>query len=91
MIVNSNSSIEYYPDNKAFNFKVHLQNTLLLNGLLKVALCDILFDSLQPEPSKMLYIYSNICSESIVDGYYHPLLRRVKLTVYFRRSTLFVC
>ena len=44
-----------------------------------MALCDILFDSLQPEPSKMLYIYSNICSESIVDGYYRPLLRQVKL------------
>lgn len=81
MIVNSQQSASVFPDNKPFHFFTHLKLKLALNGVWKVALIDIkiplnnhIFEQ------KDVYSFSNMCGESIIDGVYKPLLRRVCLS-----------
>ena len=56
----------------------HLKSQLTLNGVWKVALMDIKI----PQNNHMLeekdlYLFSNMCGESVVDGVSQSLLRRV--------------
>ena len=77
MIINSDQCQSLFPSNKAYHFRTHLKAPLSLQGTWKVALTEIYITESSPLPYKKLYLYSNICGDSIVDGEYHPLLRRL--------------
>lgn len=78
--VQSDESDDYFDDNKTFRFKIHLQLPLYLEGFWKVALVD--FHAREKKTttkaSSGLYIYSDLCGESIVKGEERPLLRRLE-------------
>lgn len=77
--VQSDESDDYFDDNKTFRFKIHLQLPLYLEGFWKVALVD--FHARENKTTKAsagLYIYSDLCGESIVKGEERPLLRRLE-------------
>lgn len=76
MIFRSDQNSEYYPDNTPYSFKVKLPQTMTLNGDWKVALTEITLTE-DIEKEDILYIYTNICSESFINGENVPLLRRV--------------
>lgn len=77
-IVSSDSSLQYFPQNKAYHFKCHLNTPLNLEGVWKVALVEAtISSSKQQKVFKPLYVYSNICGESIVDGDKQPILRKL--------------
>ena len=77
MIINSDQCQSLFPSNKAYHFRTHLKAPLSLQGTWKVALTEIYITESSPLPYKKLYLYSNICGDSIVAGEYHPLLRRL--------------
>lgn len=81
MIVNSQQSASVFRDNKPFHFFTHLKSKLSLNGVWKVAVVDIKIplDS-DVFLQKDVYLFCNMCGESIVDGVYQPLLRRICLS-----------
>ena len=77
--VKSDVSNIYFSENKVWRFKVHLNLPLLLPGMWKVALVE--FNASEKSKSKAnegLYIYSDLCKESIVFGEERPLLRRLE-------------
>lgn len=74
--MSSDKALEYFPNNKAYKFTSHLNSPLFLDGLWRVALVEAEIScSLSKEES--IYLYSNLCGESIVDGEQKPLLRRL--------------
>ena len=78
LYIRSGESTAYFSDNKVYRFKVHLSLPLSLNGNWRVALTE--FRAVEDYKSKLksvdvLYIYSDICKESIVHGVEQPLLR----------------
>ncbi|MCG7875619.1 MAG: hypothetical protein JAZ03_06200 [Candidatus Thiodiazotropha taylori] len=80
LYVRSDESNDYFSDNKAYRFKVHLSLPLFLNGNWKVALtefCAVIDSKSRPKTVDALYIYSDLCKESIVHGIEQPLLRRL--------------
>lgn len=85
--MSSDKALEYFPDNKAYKFTSHLSAPLILNGLWRIALVetDISSNISKTEP---IYLYSNICGESIVDGDRKPLLRRITATDIGNWSTI---
>ena len=75
MIVISNQNLKYYPDNEPYHFKTKLQQTLQLPGKWKISLTEVSF--LESKSSKVtLYIYTDICRETVINGINAPLLRR---------------
>jgi len=77
--VKNDESNAYFSENTTWNFRVHLDLPLFLPGLWKVALLE--FSASETTKSKSgeeLYIYSDLCKESIVHGEERPLLRRLK-------------
>lgn len=77
-VVSSDSSLQYFPQNKAYHFKCHLNTPLNLEGLWKVALLEAnISTSKSLKIFKPLYVYSNICGESMVDGDKQPVLRKL--------------
>lgn len=77
-VVSSDSSLQYFPQNKAYQFKCHLNTPLNLEGLWKVALLEAnISTSKSLKIFKPLYVYSNICGESMVDGDKQPILRKL--------------
>lgn len=88
LILRSDQSMNYYPDNKPCHFKVKLQQNLELSGKWKIALLEItLTENVKRRLIDSLYIYSNICGESIINGSTAPLLRRV--VVSNKENTIF--
>lgn len=80
-IVSSDSSLHLYPENKAYHFKCHLNTPLHLEGVWRVALLEANVSAKkQMKTLKPLYVYSNICGESIVDGDQEPLLRKLQVS-----------
>ena len=76
VILSSNSSTDYYPNNTSYKFRSHLKTPLILTGKWKVALIDAYISS-SHTTTDLLYISSNICEESIVEGEKQPFLRRL--------------
>ena len=79
--VHSNESDIFYEDNQTTNFRVQLKYPLYLPGVWKVALIE--FNASEKSKSKLkaddgLYIYTDLCKESIVNGKERPLLRRLE-------------
>lgn len=71
--IQNNESNECFSENKTGHFKVQLKAPLYLDGSWKVALVN--FHASEKEKSKAnygLYIYSDICGESIVRGEASP-------------------
>lgn len=74
-------SSQYFNDNTPYKFKVQLKTPLNFDGYWKVSLREL---SLKQDSklrgkdvSNTLFIYSNICKESILNGSEYALLRRV--------------
>lgn len=77
--VDSEESDRYFSDNRVYKFKVHLNTPLSLQGQWKVSLVE--FQATEKQKSKAgeaLYIYSDLCKESIVHGEEKALLRRLE-------------
>ena len=78
MILNSNANNHYFPENKPYQFKSKMRQTLYLNGKWKVALSEIAVNINNKFQSvTFLDIYSDICGETIINGVYESLLRRI--------------
>lgn len=81
LYVRSDDSNAVFDDNTSNRFRVQLHFPLYLPGLWKVALVE--FHATDKNNSTLktdegLYIYSDICQESIVYGEQRPLLRRLE-------------
>jgi len=76
LTMSSDKSMEYFGQNKPYKFKTHLNAPLLLEGVWRVALveADIICTTSRTDA---IYLYSDICGESIVEGENRPLLRRL--------------
>ena len=74
--MSSDKSLDYCPQNKPYKFKTHLSAPLLLEGVWRVALVEADI-SCTTSRTDAIYLYSNICGESIVEGDKKPLLRRL--------------
>jgi len=78
VILRSDRSSTYFPENKPFRLKSHLNAPILLEGMWKVALIEAdITISLSKDDA--IYWHSSICQESIVEGEKKPLLRRLIL------------
>lgn len=66
---NDANNLTFYPDNKAWKFKVHLDVPLNLSGSWKVALTDIFVrDNNKITYVNNLYIHCDLAGESIMNG-----------------------
>ena len=83
--VSSNDSLEYFQDNNGSNFRVHLKRPLQFEGFWVCALCDLEYASTTPNEGN-LWVYSNVCNDSIVGGVELPLLRRVPIESNIQHS-----
>jgi hypothetical protein len=65
-----------FSTNKSYKLKTHLSSPLLFDGTWSVALveADIVCTTSRTDA---IYLYSDICGESIVKGERRPLLRRI--------------
>jgi len=76
VVLSSDKSSSYFPNNAPYRFKSHLNAPLLLEGTWKVALIEAeITSSLSKEET--VYLHSSICQDSIVEGEKKPLLRRL--------------
>ena len=70
----------YFLDNKVNHFKIRLNAPINLEGLWKVGLTEFYatYDSrIRKKTYHLLYIFSDLCKESIIHGSKISLLRRV--------------
>lgn len=79
--IQSDESDRFFEDNSSSRFTVQLKFPLYLPGLWKVALVE--FHATEKSSSSIkadegLYIYTDLCKESIVNGEERPLLRRLE-------------
>jgi hypothetical protein len=82
----SDSSDTYFTDNQVYKFKAHSDASLPLMGFWKIGLTEFYATDTTTARSKSkggktnkeLYIYTDICKESIVHDSEQPLLRRVE-------------
>jgi len=86
--ISSNKSLEYFPHNTAYKFSSHLNSPLFLNGHWRVALVETDISS-NISKAESIYLYSNVCGESIVDGEQKPLLRRLSAISMGNWSNIF--
>jgi hypothetical protein len=80
LYIKSDESNDYFSDNQVYRFKVHLSLPLLLNGKWKVGLAEFYTADNSKSRTKTtdtLYVYTDLCKESIVHGVEQPLLRRL--------------
>lgn len=76
LVVNSDKSLEYFPNNKPSSFSVHLNKLFQFKENWLVALSEI--STIQNfNDFTQFYVYSNICQGSYIDGELVPLLRQV--------------
>ena len=87
VILSSDKSLNYFPQNTPYKFRSQLSTPLNLNGMWKVALMEANISS-SISSMEALYVHSNICDDSIVNGYKKPLLRRLMMTDPGNWSTL---
>ena len=72
-VFRSTDSREYFPENQSYSFKVLMTTSLNKRGNSKIALVEVCSDTDLNEHE--LYLYCNICSESILGGSKNALLR----------------
>ena len=92
VFLKSSDSVRYFPDNKPYNFRVHLENNIDLRGYWKIGISEfftlaspkkIVMDKTTSKPistfqNKPIFVYSNICDFSNVGGEEQPLLRVIQ-------------
>lgn len=81
--IRSDESNDYFVDNKPYNFKIHLLLPLTLNGFWKVGLMEFHAQVQSSIRSKRnldetLFIYTDLCKGTIIQGREQPLLRRLE-------------
>ena len=76
VILSSDNSKDYFPNNSPASFRSHLNIPLILNGMWRVAIVEANI-STTISKTEALLVHSNICDDSIVNGYSKPLLRRL--------------
>lgn len=74
MVLNSDKHSNYYPQNKPYNFKAHLIRPMNLEGKWMVSLVDFKTDT-SALFYEDVYMYCDMCGDSIIDGSMYPLLR----------------
>ena len=81
MVLKSTDSPLYHPSNQPYNFRVHLPKPLILNGVWTVSLLEFSLDPGQTKQRALpeVFLYSNICEDTIVGDKELPLIRRVYL------------
>lgn len=75
MVIRSSDSLQFYPSNNANRFIIQLDEEIVLNGLWEIGLVEFSI-SRSLKPGQDVYIYSDICGNSIVGGSRSRLLRR---------------
>ena len=83
LYLRSDESDIYFEDNTTTRFRVQLKFPLFLPGLWKVGLVEFHATEKGKSTRKAdegLYIYTDLCRESIVNGEERPLLRRLEKT-----------
>lgn len=81
LYLRSNESDLYFDDNTAARFRVQLKFPLYLPGLWKVALVEFHATDKARAGKRAdngIYVYADICKDSIVNGEERPLLRRLE-------------
>lgn len=82
--IKSDESNLLFPENKPWHFKIHLKTPLIFHGKWTVSLLEFQASANKSRTlysqNQTLFIYSNICGESIVNGEKKTLLRRVVQT-----------
>ncbi|KAJ8317946.1 hypothetical protein KUTeg_003037 [Tegillarca granosa] len=74
IVLRSKDSINFYPDNECYSFRVHLPRPLLLDGNWSLSLLELTFQGQQPADPEF-YVHCNLCSDTIVGDREVPLLR----------------
>lgn len=72
-VIHSDRSLDYFPKNKAYDFRTYFQSPLNLTGNWYVALVDINLQAAGSKTKQNLYVHSDIAGDSFVD-----LLRMVR-------------
>ena len=75
VIIHSDQSLDYFPDNQPFQFKCHFDKALSLDGKWEVALCEIDINEKVQKPS--LYVACDLCQSTIIYGRSKNVLRKV--------------
>ena len=78
MVLKCTDSMELYTDNKPYAFSIQLPRPLTLKGYWSVALLETFLPS-RNKHSDEVYIYTNLCEDTIVGNRELPLLRKVHL------------
>ena len=82
--IRSDESNAYFPENKPWHFKVHLKSPLVLNQKSTVALLEIEASASKPrtlyKTNTTLFVYSDICRESVLNGEKKTILRRISMS-----------
>lgn len=81
MVLASDDSKLMYPNNKPDDFRVHLSTPVVLGGYWTVSLLEICIErgKVQQYPTSELFVFSNLCDNTVLGGHDVPLLRRVWL------------
>lgn len=90
LYIRSDESNVYFPENKPWHFKVHLKSPLMFNQKWLISLLE--FDATATKSrttNQTLLLYSNICSESVIDGEKKLILRRISMTKLGKWSYIF--
>lgn len=78
VVVRNFDSVDYFPENKATDFRVKLNKPIDLKGRWKVALTEFFLSSasITSEP-QLLQVMSNVCTETAIGSQVNPLLRQI--------------
>lgn len=90
LYIRSDESNVYFPENKPWHFKVHLKSPLMFKQKWLISLLE--FDATATKSrttNQTLLLYSNICSESVIDGEKKLILRRISMTKLGKWSYIF--
>ena len=78
MYIYAESGTDLYKENDPSDFRIDLGSALELKGDWEVAVLDIDIPKMKKNYSPLyINLYSNICSESIMDGIQRPILYRL--------------
>ena len=78
--IRSDESRDYFSQNTASKFRIHLKQPLFLKGFWMVALVEFYCSEsikVSRKRDNVLYLFCDICKESVIDGEKKPILRRI--------------
>ena len=78
MVLSSEDCKATYPGNKPYDFLVHLSSPISLSGYWSVSMLEFSIGRGKTKyPTEELFVFSNLCDNTILAGREVPLLRRV--------------